>query len=108
MSGERAGEPRRRLDLNYTDRHALDLLRCGGSMADIAAIQGVTRSTVGAALYRARRRNHCATTYQLLYEYGRSLPDERAPAPAAAPCAKSSYGGRRRSHELGEDRRRLR
>lgn len=77
LSGDGAGDQRRPLDLHHSERQVLDLLRCGARIGDVAELELVDRSTISTRLLRARWRNHCATTYQLLYEYGRALPDER-------------------------------
>jgi len=58
-------------------RRVLDLLRCGARIKDVAELERLNRVTIEGRLQLARRLNHCATTAQLLYEYGRSLPDER-------------------------------
>lgn len=100
MSGDSAGVQRRPLDLHHTERRVVELLRCGAHMQDVAELEGVVISTIATRLLRARQRNHCATTNQLLYEYGRSLPDERMETMRQPPGA----GWRDASHGETETR----
>ena len=86
MSGDGAGEQRTPLRLHHGERRVLDLLRCGAYIAEVAQLEGVHRSTIDTRLERARRANHCATTQQLIYEYGRSLPGERRAGGDARPA----------------------
>jgi len=59
------------MDLTVKQRELLTLLAQGLSAKEAAARLGVAPNTVSRELERARLRNGCASTLQLMWKFGR-------------------------------------
>lgn len=58
-----------RLYLTQREREFVTRLATGITIKQIAAADGVGKSAITTSLTRARRRNNCATTHQLVARY---------------------------------------